>query len=521
MMRIVLFFILSIVLGASHSQGVFFNRSYLAPETYWTWGKSVVKTDNGYLACAIGSGYNGWTNKNVILCFTDVEGTPYEWKHYGETAYHYYPAGNGSLVHIEGTGYALPVVLEQGDCHPSRLFMFDYSGDTIWTRRFIDEESGDSCVLLFRNLIQGYNNDLIICGAQYGTAGENGNFLLIRTTSQGIKKWQKTFGTSATEELCSMAETPDNGLILGGFSYNVGVDFTGDPVVIKIDYWGNVEWQKTFGGDLKDASAKVAIAHDNNYIIGYGHAYFEPIPGYAHRVLVFLKVNQSGDTIWHRQIGDTLLGNSVDKIIPLDDGNYMAMGTTQIEPNVFSRSFLYKFNDNGDSLWYKQYLHHPNVPTNQFSDFRQTEDGGFILCGGINTETPPNPQQMWMMTVDSNGCDTCGTGVAISELTNVHNDAFVIFPNPASSEIHCRLSVCRNFNEGGLVVDCLSAGASAKAGRFSMFIYDMYGKTQEKIQIPKGQEQLRIDVSNYPAGIYIAVLKNEKRILGRRKFVVR
>ncbi len=105
----------------------------------------------------------------------------------------------------------------------------------------------------------------------------------------------------------------------------------------------------------------------------------------------------------------------------------------------------------------------------------------------------------------------CEELIHIEEKMNEDDNILHIFPNPSSLEIYCRMSV----------VDCLSAGASAKAGRFSMFIYDMYGKNQEEIPIPKGQEQLRIDVSNYPAGIYIAVLKNKKGIVGQSKFVVR
>ena len=79
--------------------------------------------------------------------------------------------------------------------------------------------------------------------------------------------------------------------------------------------------------------------------------------------------------------------------------------------------------------------------------------------------------------------------------------AFVLFPNPAQSEIHCRLSI----------VGC----------RLSMYIYDLFGRKQHEIQIPKGQKQVKIDVSGFSPGIYLAVLRNEKEVLGRKKFVVR
>ena len=83
-----------------------------------------------------------------------------------------------------------------------------------------------------------------------------------------------------------------------------------------------------------------------------------------------------------------------------------------------------------------------------------------------------------------------------------------IFPNPANSEIHVRSSF-------------FGARSSFFGVHASVFIFDMFGRQQEEIQIPAGHDQLRIDVSAYPAGIYIAVLKNEKGIVGRRKFVVK
>ncbi len=101
----------------------------------------------------------------------------------------------------------------------------------------------------------------------------------------------------------------------------------------------------------------------------------------------------------------------------------------------------------------------------------------------------------------------CEELIHVEEKTNKDDNILHIFPNPASVEIYCRLQIASPAYGGA---DC----------RSSLFIYDMYGKNQEEIQIPKGQEQLRIDVSNYPDGIYIAVLKNEKGIVGRRKFVV-
>ena len=80
------------------------------------------------------------------------------------------------------------------------------------------------------------------------------------------------------------------------------------------------------------------------------------------------------------------------------------------------------------------------------------------------------------------------------------SEVFVLYPNPATDHINCRLSI----------VGC----------RLSMFIYDMFGRKVEEIIVPEGQQEITFDVSDYFQGIYIAVLKSQKGILGRRKFVV-
>ena len=80
------------------------------------------------------------------------------------------------------------------------------------------------------------------------------------------------------------------------------------------------------------------------------------------------------------------------------------------------------------------------------------------------------------------------------------SEVFVLYPNPASLQINCRLSI----------VGC----------RLSMFIYDMIGRRIEEIVVPDGQQEMTIDISSYFQGIYIAVLRDSKGIIARKKFVV-
>ena len=89
-------------------------------------------------------------------------------------------------------------------------------------------------------------------------------------------------------------------------------------------------------------------------------------------------------------------------------------------------------------------------------------------------------------------------GIADQSLTNIE---LVVYPNPASSEIFIETR--------DMKLDT----------RNMILIYDLFGRKVEEIATT--QTKNRVDVSGYPAGVYHAILGNEKGILGKGKFVVR
>ena len=113
------------------------------------------------------------------------------------------------------------------------------------------------------------------------------------------------------------------------------------------------------------------------------------------------------------------------------------------------------------------------------------------------------PQTAWVIKVDSFGCDTpdCQT-VGISESQHYSRKSIFIYPNPAKTEI--QIDILFLFNHGN-----------------SILIYDMFGRKQDEIDIPARQTQVRVNVLNYPRGVYVAILKSENNVIGRGKFIKR
>ena len=75
--------------------------------------------------------------------------------------------------------------------------------------------------------------------------------------------FQKTYHTTADSWARKVLETPDGYLI--SCLIHTAPQNT-DAMLIKIDFSGNVLWQKTYGGLLSDELFSVVIANDGGYI---------------------------------------------------------------------------------------------------------------------------------------------------------------------------------------------------------------------------------------------------------------
>ncbi|MFC2107730.1 zinc-dependent metalloprotease [Bacteroidota bacterium] len=100
------------------------------------------------------------------------------------------------------------------------------------------------------------------------------------------------------------------------------------------------------------------------------------------------------------------------------------------------------------------------------------------------------------------------TGIACANILSVNDPApnepaldkaINIYPNPAKNHIQCQFQIPNS--------------------KSSIWIYDMFGGLENIVDVPQGKGEVQIDVSNYASGIYIAVLKSEKDVVGKKRFI--
>ena len=92
-------------------------------------------------------------------------------------------------------------------------------------------------------------------------------------------------------------------------------------------------------------------------------------------------------------------------------------------------------------------------------------------------------------------------GVGTSDQKPFEKIAFNIYPNPASTEIYCRLQHAEAEGE--------------------ISIYDLHGRQLKTIPMTSGQQQYKMDVSAYTAGLYQVVLRTDGKGVSAKKFVIR
>jgi hypothetical protein len=90
-----------------------------------------------------------------------------------------------------------------------------------------------------------------------------------------VKQWDKRFGSPEVENLYSMRQTSDSGLVLIGsiYSINSGGDVTDtsrgytDMWIVKTDKFGVKQWDKRYGGTKNDLALDGLQTDDGGYIL--------------------------------------------------------------------------------------------------------------------------------------------------------------------------------------------------------------------------------------------------------------
>ena len=147
------------------------------------------------------------------------------------------------------------------------LIRTDNNGDSLWTRTF-----GDTLTDSFHPVKELSNGDFIIGGFSQ-KPGKGDEAWLVRTDDYGNLLWEKTYGGIGGDRVYDIEETKDGGIIVLAWTRSFGSG-EHDIWLLRTDANGDSLWSKFYGGELSDVAFSFHRTHDNGLIFsGFTKSY--------------------------------------------------------------------------------------------------------------------------------------------------------------------------------------------------------------------------------------------------------
>ncbi|WDF48081.1 T9SS type A sorting domain-containing protein [Chryseobacterium sp. KACC 21268] len=263
---------------------------------------------------------------------------------------------------------------------------------------------------------------------------------VIKLSSNGSLQWQKAFGGSGSEEAYTIRQTSDGGYIIGGWTGSTDGDITDkryygfDFWVIKISSIGEIQWQKTFGGNNYEYVEDIHQTTDGGYIVAGWTSSFDgditdsDVDGDVNGWII--KLNNTGNVEWQKTYGGTN-SDYLQSIQQTPDGGYIAAGWTYSNDGDVTENkgnydyWVLKLDNTGSIQWQKTY---GGTGSDIAYSIERTSDGGYIVGG--NTESnngdvtgSKGGMDYWVLKISSNGTKewqkTLG-GSSYDEMHKIH-----------------------------------------------------------------------------------------------------
>ncbi len=174
-------------------------------------------------------------------------------------------------------------------------------------------------------------------GDVIGLHGSSSDYWLVKLDASGNIQWQKSLGGNGADRVMSIGQTFDGGYIMAGLTGSFDGDVTGHNVGVSSDYWivkvdtsGSIEWQKCFGGYGADEARAVQQTTDGGYIVAgiSGSNDGDVTVNLGGEDYWVMKLSSTGILQWQKSLGG-IYNDEANSIQQTTDGGYIVGGWTE------------------------------------------------------------------------------------------------------------------------------------------------------------------------------------------------
>ncbi|MFH2141024.1 MAG: T9SS type A sorting domain-containing protein [Bacteroidota bacterium] len=258
---------------------------------------------------------------------------------------------------------------------------------------------GDTASESINSVLQLLDGSYIVAGSTTSNSGYvignhgSSDVWFLKLDSYGNILWQKCFGGTGSESAISIKQTIDNGYIFVGTSNSVDGDVSGnhgfyDIWVVKLDSIGTIQWQKSIGGTNNENAENIKLCSDGGYII-CGRTYSNDGDVSGNHGLYdcwVVKLDSIGNIQWQKCYGGSSQDFLLD-ILQINNGYILSGSTASNNGDVIGNNggtdlWLIKIDTIGNIQWQKC-LGGTGTEEGQF--IHQCTNGEYIIAGCSNS----------------------------------------------------------------------------------------------------------------------------------------
>jgi hypothetical protein len=297
------------------------------------------------------------------------------------------------------------------------ILKLNSSGDYEWQKTYGGEHDMDFPYSIQETTDGGY----VVAGTTYSFAVGECDYWILKLTEYGDIEWQRTYGGSGYDRAIHIQQTTDGGYVVAGvaesFRAGSGYKWRGDYWILKLTENGDIEWQKTYGGGDFDRANSIHQTADGGYIISGRTGHW---PARKSDFWI-LKLSSSGDIEWQRAYGyGGATWETAGPIIPTSDGGYIIGGSTEPYGDREQVGLILKLTSNGDIKWQRTYGQ--TGSDDGTFNIQETSDGRYIVLGDMLFTSGNHDLMILKLSRDGNigpSCEIRGRSDAIVTDTNV------------------------------------------------------------------------------------------------------
>lgn len=288
----------------------------------------------------------------------------------------------------------LPLILPPGFIIPQApvgtnmyLARVDSCGNVLWNHTYgsLDRDVGHS-------VIECYEGGFAIAGSTDGYGPGSRSMWLMRTDGAGHPRWNQTYGGTEWDECHDLVECEDGGLAIVGETFSFGAGES-DAILIKTSLLGDVMWTRTFGDSGIDIGTSIARCEDGGFAISVTTTNVDS--GFTDMWLI--RTDAFGEVVWNKAFGGQY-NDGANSVTLCQDGGFLLVGYTQLLDFDLGTLWLVRTDAEGNLIW-----DHGIRESQSQEGWSAIEcaDGGFAVIGTI--EADYNPADIWFLRVDAEG----------------------------------------------------------------------------------------------------------------------